>query len=188
MSRNFPQATKTKKVSSLPDDLKKLAEDLIAEKFDVKEEVVEREAPRPFRQEYPGTSGPDDRVRVASKDVFIDPHLGQRLRRGEQGFRERIEVITTPWSSRPVATVPVPDPSTHGLRTAITQLKLANIRPRTFYMIPEFMEHLLVTDREFAHYYNRNADTSKSRHGIIYGIDVVVSSTIPGEAILEGEL
>lgn len=46
MSTNLQQAVKTSKVSTLPDDLKAIAEAMLAEKFG--EEVVEQEAPAPF--------------------------------------------------------------------------------------------------------------------------------------------
>lgn len=51
MPTKLEPATQTKKVKSLPDDLKKIADRLIAKKFG--EEVVEQKASDPFRQGFP---------------------------------------------------------------------------------------------------------------------------------------
>lgn len=52
MSKVLPAELRTKKVKSLQGDLKNIAEELLAEKFGIEEEVVERRAPDPFRPGY----------------------------------------------------------------------------------------------------------------------------------------
>ena len=53
MSTSLPQEVQTQKVKTLPDDLKKLAEELLGEKFG--EEVIEVEQPR---ASFPGDRAP----------------------------------------------------------------------------------------------------------------------------------
>lgn len=52
----LPKEAKTQKLESLPSDLRKLADELIGEKFKV-EEVVERKSRPRFQQEYPRGTG-----------------------------------------------------------------------------------------------------------------------------------
>lgn len=61
MSRALPKELRTAKTSSLPDDLKKIAEELIADKFGIEEEVV-TQSDRPFQNGYhEGPSNGQDR-------------------------------------------------------------------------------------------------------------------------------
>lgn len=52
MSRVLPKELRSKRVDSLPEDLKSIAEELIATKFGVEEEVVERNARNPYGDGY----------------------------------------------------------------------------------------------------------------------------------------
>ena len=53
MSRVLPAELKTNKVKSLSGDLRDIAEELIAKKFGIKEEVIRDTSRDHFRQEYP---------------------------------------------------------------------------------------------------------------------------------------
>ena len=66
MSTNLPQEVQTSKVTTLPDDLKKIAEEMLAEKFGVKEVVTESGSP------FSG-NGKASATYVRPDDVFIDP-------------------------------------------------------------------------------------------------------------------
>lgn len=73
MSTKLPQEVQTQKVKTLPDDLKKLAEELLREKFGVEE--VRDKSPDSFR-------GPDEFHEIRFDEVFIEPGMGNRGRRG----------------------------------------------------------------------------------------------------------
>lgn len=72
MSTSSAQATQTRKVKSLPEDLKKVADRLITKKFG--EEVVEQQDSRPFHRPDPTTS--DGQLHGYS--IGLDPAFSQQ--------------------------------------------------------------------------------------------------------------
>lgn len=81
MSIVLPKELQTRKVKSLPDKDRKLVEELLAEKFDIREEVVPKRDDY-FRQEYSGSIERQGFVGVSRKDFFIDPTDGSYGRNG----------------------------------------------------------------------------------------------------------
>ena len=70
MSYDLPKSTKTQRLNSLPDDLKKIAQELIAKKFDIPE-VVQRKASTPF-----GIPTVED-YRRSNTNRYQDPYDGR---------------------------------------------------------------------------------------------------------------
>lgn len=69
MSISLPKELKTSKVETLPDDLKSIAEKMLAEKFGIEEEVLERKSPPSFR-------GKCDCYGGSSADSQVDNRYG----------------------------------------------------------------------------------------------------------------
>lgn len=137
MSTVLPQELKTQKTNSLPDDLKKIAEELIAKKFDVREEVIPEvddfflDPRMGHRSSDPFAGRPDS--------FFNEPGMGPRPFRGRDV--SDITVQTRPWDRLRVAEVEISYPSFDNLVIANRKLDMENIRSgrrREFIMHPEF--------------------------------------------------
>lgn len=177
MSRVLPHGVQTKKVKSLPDDLKSIAEELIADKFGIVEEVVPEvddffHDPR-FRQEFP--TGPDE--------VFFGPRMDDRRdRRGDVGF---LQVRQEPWSRLRVAEIEITYPSYENLVRAMRELDINNIRDREkreFVFHPEFY-HFLMRDMQIARYMRHTErgtwrEGEKQVVGELMGCNVIVTHKV----------
>ena len=141
MSTRLPQEVQTQKVKTLPDDLKKLAEELLGAKFG--EEVVEVESHDPFQ----GT-GPFGSARIRQDDFFVEPGMGNRRGVGHRDLGE-VRVRMEPWSRSKVAELEITYPSYEVLMAAFREMDMRNIRPqeRELILHPEFY-HFLMRDRD----------------------------------------
>ena len=145
MSTRLPQEVQTQKVKTLPDDLKKLAEELLGAKFG--EEVIEEtHNPFPGQHEFAQTVGirPDDFF----DDFFIEPPMGNRRGVGHRDLGE-LQVRMEPWSRSKVAELEITYPSYEVLMAALREMDMRNIRTRDreLVMHPEFY-HFLMRDRD----------------------------------------
>lgn len=171
MRCNLPQETKTKKLNSLPSDLLELAEELIADKFDVKEEVVEKKSRPNFPGSIPKREEYDwigvDTVSISPGDVFVDPNaVSSFTRHRSDEVRTRIDFF----SRRRIASVSIAIPTTRGIRDSICRLDQANLPRdnRKILMSSRFWNELK-RDPDIAHY------LSYSDRGRGYGMEYVGS-------------
>ena len=114
MSTNLQQAVKTSKVSTLPDDLKAIAEAMLAEKFG--EEAIEVKSQGPF----PGGSTTSFR-NIGLDEVFIEPPMGNRRGVGHRDLGE-INVRMEPWSRDRVAEMEITYPSYGVLKATLREV------------------------------------------------------------------
>lgn len=184
---NLPQEALTHKVNSLPDDLRSVAEEMLAEKFGIEEEVVERSAPNPFRDNTQFDARADDATYVSGPRAVDDPRMGYGRR-----FRNNIRVEVQPWNNGRVAEVDVNAPSIHHLREAIDQFDWENVpkHDRTWLFGPRFWHYLKADPRMASAIVSRNPPRDSWREGIeisiadLYGIPVVVNPNIPAGMLI----
>ena len=176
--KHSAQDLQTKKTRSLPDDLKKIADELIAEKFAVKEEVVERkQAPDPFRQEYAyrfdmGFAG-SETVTIRQRDVFIDPSMDSATR-VEPGVERRVDF----YSRRIIYSTPIVRADTRAFRDAVYRLDRENA-PRNDRkaiigggMARELSSH--PDFRQFAMFDERNRGSREKYLATMFGVPIFV--------------
>lgn len=197
MSTNLQQAVKTSKVSTLPDDLKAIAEAMLADKFG--EEVVEQQVPDPFHGNKPDgfdagyfdtiditelTGRDGSKIRVSSE--FLD-----RIRQANRGYLDEITLTSDFRSRRPKARLSVSNPHMDGLASAVRRFRELNIRyDMMFVMNPDFANEMMHRDRDFSYYFQRNDNRRRREgerdvYGQIMGIDVVITPEVYG-CLLEG--
>lgn len=183
MSRALPKELQTQKTSSLPDDLKKIAEELIADKFGVEEEVVQVNPDDFFLDPRKFANGPDS--------FFYEPNV--RDRGGRRGDVSNIQVRPAPWSlhSR-IAEIEITYPSWDNLLIARREMQMQNIRPHGkpwFIMHPEFYHFFMRTEdarMNFRQNFSRRAEGAHDVTGEIMGCDVIVTPKVR-HCILEVE-
>lgn len=129
MSRVLPAELRTKKVNSLQGDLKSIAEELLAEKFGIEEEVIREQSRDPF------LDGPGDTfgfTQIRSRDgrtVAISSDFYERIRRVNRGYRDEIEISPSFRSNRVEARLRSPDArNMDDLISACRRLDLLNPR------------------------------------------------------------
>lgn len=165
MSRVLPPELQTRKVRSLTGDAKKLVEDLLAEKFDIKEEVVKKK------------SSPSFPEMVEFDPRFVNgfnPNVGNR----QLGGIIRVEV--QPWNGDRIAKVEVNYPDSHSLKRALIELDnhLGHGRARKIYMGRRFL-HEMMRDFDFersTRFYDRRMNFPEGTEeviGEIFGFPIV---------------
>lgn len=192
MSRALPKELQTQKTSSLPDDLKKIAEELIADKFGVEEEVVQVNPDDFFLDPHDTVNrrrfGPDAFGRFTDVD-----ESDVRDRGGRRGDVSNIQVRPTPWSlhSR-IAEIEITYPSWDNLLIARREMQMQNIRPHgkpRFIMHPEFYHFFMRTEdarMNFRQSFGRHVEGAHDVTGEIMGCDVIVPPKVR-HCILEVE-
>lgn len=157
------------KLNSLPDDLRKIAEELIGEKFTV-EEVVSRKASTPS----PGRSSslrPEDTYFGRGYNVSNEPSVHGI--RGEQGYREASEYARSGISIREERQnrsyiVSVADVSERTLLTVMHMMDMNNFRRRRSVLYVSYNDYnTLRRNPQFGHYVDRDV-------GRIYEFEVIV--------------
>ncbi len=191
MSIVLPKELKSQKTNSLPDDLKAIAEELIAKKFDVREEVIPEvddffldPDDRRFGRGGMGHFGIDPAFaesRGRPHSFADEPSMGDR-----RGFRDRdvsdVRVQIQPWDRLRVAEVEISYPTFDNLVVANRKLDMENIRrvrPREFIMHPEFY-NFLCRDQQVGmylqHYDGRRVpEGAKEVIGEIMGCQIVIA-------------
>jgi hypothetical protein len=165
MSRPLPPVLQTAKRNSLPKDLKSIADELIAEKFGIEEEVVERKAPNPFQggfaQEFPNGTNVDDRIR------------------GRQGsFPNNITVEVRPWDNLRLARIEVISPTYGGLVNAMRAFDMQNLtRERALVVNPSWWNYMLAD--------MRLRELIIQRHGVRYEGTMPVVAEVFGCKVVE---
>lgn len=143
MSRVLPAELQTKKVKSLSGDAKKLVEDLLAEKFDIKEEVAPKKAKsfRPSEAAW-GLGGFKDSV------FGIESAPDVRDGRG-MGRRRDIEVSVQPWNGLRIAKLEVDYPDEGSLIDAFRQLdnEMGRRERRKVFVGRRFLRELMRDNR-----------------------------------------
>lgn len=175
MRSGLPKATQTAKLQSLPDDLRKIADDLLAEKFGVEEEVVEKSTAS-FQYDVRTDERSDARLNAIQFDTAYDIRRGRR-------FPDPIKVEVQPWDGRRTATVLVNAPSERHLVNALDHFDYEGIpsKERYFFMSHRFYDYVLrdpILQRSLV---MRNTPF-RYKEGIeeviaeIYGVKVVLTS------------
>lgn len=183
MRSNLPQATKTKKLSSLPEDLLSIAEELIASKFGIEEEVVEQQAPASFCP-HPGCSnGVGCRRHTTIDGGQAEVYAQQDIRDfGARGYRESEIYYERSWGGRNVATIRVVDPSEACIINTLRTIDAQNIRgDRTFIMSRRFFNTMMREPRIYREM--QCIDRSMSYNvgqviGRIFGCNVVINEGV----------
>lgn len=153
MSTSLPQEVQTSKVTSLPDDLKAIAEAMLKDKFGVKEVVPDVDDfflhpadPRRFTE-----------FRDGPHPLRNEPSMGSE-RGGRSGDVGLVRVTNEPWSHSRVAEVEIFYPSFENILIAKAQMEMNGIRWREqprLVMNPEFYRFIR-TDSDarlnFVHY------------------------------------
>lgn len=186
MPISLPKELKTQKTNSLPDDLKSIAEQLIADKFGIQEEVVPQVDdffldPRMGHFGFDPAFG-ESRSRAT---IFADePNV--RDRGGRRGDVSNIQVRPAPWSlhSR-LAEIEITYPSWDNLLIARREMDMQNIRARNkpkFIMNPEFYHFFMRTEdarMNFRQSFGRRpVEGAHDVAGEIMGCDVIVTSKV----------
>lgn len=142
----------SKKIQTLPDDLKSIAEELIRDKFGAEEEVVEQSTAsfhNITRQEYPPNDARFDGLHTQFGDGFVDV-LDKSTDDTYQYTRYRTGDLRTWFSpyhrTRHVA-VSIHSPDTRSIRASIQELDRVNVRQdgRTIMMPPRFARELMAS-------------------------------------------
>lgn len=186
MSTNLQQATKQSRVSTLPDDLKAIAEAMLAEKFG--EEVVEQKAQTSFQRVGDtifAANGVDELTAFDGTTTFVEPDVGDRRPFGRRDLGE-ISVRVEPWSRTRIAEMEISYPSYDVLMTALRSFDMRNIRTRDreLVMHPEFY-HFLMRDRDVSVNFIRFDQTgiprergAKVSDGQLFGCQVYITPKV----------
>lgn len=179
--RHLPKELRTRKINSLPDDLKGIAEELIAVKFDIKEEVVERKRSSSFpghdfyRQEY--AVGID--MGFASDTAYAMA----RLRGDSPGIEVSLDFATRERIYR----TPITEPTFRGIRDALYRLDEANAPRRdvkAFIGSRRFLDYLRSeSDIAFHIAYSEGHRGKREYLGHIFGVPFFVVEGVPTEII-----
>lgn len=172
MSIVLPQELKTSKVKALPDDLKKIAEEMLAKKFDIKEEVVFPKWEDPFldinRGAFAGTGF--NGAGGATTTQFFGEF--------QPGYQDQIYVESQPWSNNRVAKLRIRHPAENELISALQRFDKQNMRgKRSFIMSREFCDYVRSWWRFTQH-------GGIEGVGQIFGCDVIVSPQVQ-DCVLE---
>lgn len=127
--RCLPKELRTRKINSLPEDLKGIAEEIIAVKFDIKEEVVKKRSASATFQRYSKPSFGDYTVGIDmgfEADEIANGAINSAqmvsLRRVEPVVEKRIDF----YSRRCIYSTPIVKADTYGFRDAVQRLDYAN--------------------------------------------------------------
>ena len=142
----------TRKINSLPEDLRKIADELLYEKFgadDTIEEVKVEKSTDTFRGINDGFFQFDGRQDVAFNESYVD------YRRMER--RPEVTARCNPYDSTRVATTPICTPDFRGLVEALRRLDEQNLprRDRIFRLEPRFWNYLKRDDEIALHLCHR---------------------------------
>lgn len=169
MPTSLPQEVKTNKVQTLPDDLKSIAEEMLAAKFGVKEEAPKK------AKSFPGRDGwtvPD------LNDIFIEPDVGNgRLDRREP----TIQVKHQPWNGSRVAEIEVSYPDERSLIEAFKALdrQIGRRDGRKIFIGRLFYREIMNRDIRFARLFRQMSawepeEGVEREFGEIYGFPVIM--------------
>lgn len=146
MSRVLPKELRTRKLKSLPDELSKIAEELLADKFGIEEEVVP--SVDDFFLDPTATTdrrrfGPDEFGRFVDVDESY-VHDIERIRDRQRGYKEELHVEIRPWDRCRVASLRIREPRFDSLIDGLRRLDRENISRgnRKFVMAPGFWDYL----------------------------------------------
>lgn len=197
--RHLPKELRTRKINSLPDDLKGIAEELIAAKFDIKEEVVERKRSSSFpgydeyRQEYPigidmgreSVTTVDERFLGSSISAA---HEMVTATRREPGVYRGIDF----YSRSSYSVTPITQANTRAFRDAIQRLDYENAprHKRRASVSPDFAREL-VKDIDFRYYAAFRNDKYRGYNygsyvGELFGVPIFATPGVYPEIIAEG--
>lgn len=177
---NLPQEARTNKVETLPDDLKSIAEEMLAKKFGVEEEVVREEPPfDPFLRIHESHTATDDGFLQASTTTTEYDYRGRR------GFLNDIQISIQPWDRRKIAQVNVNAPSERHIRDAIDNFEWSAVPRygRQWVFNPRFWNYLK-SDPRMGMSTSHKPTPREWREGVevsvayLYGIPVTVSPHI----------
>lgn len=167
MSRVLPAELQTRKVKSLSDDQRKLVEDLLADKFDIKEEVAPKKA-----KSFPGRDGWDVN---GLNEIFNRPDVDNRWNDRRQ---PTIQVERTPWNDSRIAKVEVHYPDERSLIDAFRLLDTqTGTRHRRKIFVGRMFFHELMRDHRFGTSFRMMAamprEGEEREMGEIFGFPVI---------------
>jgi len=141
MSIKLPKELQTTKVKSLPKETRKLVEELLAEKFDIREEVVKPKASDPFRREYTPSNGANAFYGIREDAIF-----GQSTD-GGNGYGDRVSTGFDVRTRRYMANTGISRSGNAeaGIAKAIHYMDMANIpyKGRKIFISARRMQYLL---------------------------------------------
>lgn len=181
--RHLPKELQTQKTKSLSGELKSIAEELIADKFDVKEEVVTKRGSS-FRRDVHSSQGEytvgidmgfgsDETAFTGLREITDDTEMVS-FRRTGPGVTEKIDFF----SRKRCVSTPIVKPDTYGVQDALQRLDCANAprNGRKAIVSPKFA-HELKSSPYFAHYAYRDERHRGSREqylATVFGVPVFV--------------
>lgn len=192
--RHLPKELRTRKINSLPDDLKGIAEELIAVKFDIKEEVVERKRSSSFpghdfyRQEYAvgidmGFASDEISTSRIADGSISTAYAMARLRGDSPGIEVSLDFATRERIYR----TPITEPTFRGIRDALYRLDEANAPRRdvkAFIGSRRFLDYLRSeSDIAFHIAYSERHRGKREYLGHIFGVPFFVVEGVPTEII-----
>jgi hypothetical protein len=181
--RHLPKELRTRKINSLPEDLKGIAEELIAVKFDIREEIVTKKRSRPFRQEYPSGYG----IEVSADGDIRMGALGEPFMGRFRGDSPGVEVSHDFATRERIYRTPIAEPTFRGIRDALYRLDEANAPRRdvkAFIGSRGFLDYLR-SDRDIGQHiaYSDRHRGKREYLGDIFGVSFFVVEGVPTEII-----
>jgi hypothetical protein len=141
VSYDYQQGKTTNKVASLPDDLKKLAQELISDKF--QEEGVAKEQSRPFHgsldyAEHPGGFGSYVRYNRPTGSFVASSHEYRAFTERQRGYKETIHIGHDPHRRETILQLGLSDsPSIEEIMQARKRLLYERGEEITIYVRPD---------------------------------------------------
>lgn len=186
MPIKLPAELKTNKVDTLPDDLRFIAEEMLAKKFDIPEEVPPKRGGS-FRVQPVESAWTTAGTQQTYYGVEFEPSYGRGGRQSGNGIKVRLE----PWSGHRVAEISVREPTIDSLMRAIRTFDEEMIDgDRTFIMSPRFWHYLARDPNNFR--YIRKLHKPRFQEGVkpviaeLLGCDVIVYNPME-HCVLEGK-
>ena len=166
MSYNFPKATQTQKLSSLPEDLKAIADELIAKKFNVPE-VIERNAHSPSEFGTSQVRYKDESYGVRDGSVY-GSSPNHSFGRTSEGIRQSYDPRTRQYN------ITMSDISERTILEAMSRMDNENIRGHRKLTVGREGVGVLRNIAHFTMYQNTFAQPSgrSDMIGTIFGMDV----------------
>lgn len=173
---NLPQETQTRKIQSLSDDQRKIAEELIAEKFDIREEVVQKEDTS-FREHC--TCGPEYATRCRIHDNEPSMGYGRMDQFYGADFGRGIDIQTRVdfQTRRRVSSIAIGEPTTRAVRDGLMRLDMENLprHDRKLYASPQWLRALSRDEgfRMYVEVSDRDRGYHENVIGRIFGLPIV---------------
>lgn len=177
--RVLPKELRTAKLNSLPEELRKIADELICDKFEIREEVVKKKSSNPFHDLYEFGFGADIRGFEESCRAVDYAAIMDCTSRVSPGVERRIDF----YSRSSVFVTPITAADTRAFHDAVVRLDEYNApnHNRKAIISPPMASEMR-TSPEFALYANYSPDRYRGRDegqylATMFGVPIFV---VPG--------